>query len=86
MRALSPLPAPITHTSSCASAAGELVDRLGGASWTSRRLHLDTSGITLTAGTQTLNGEEASPLLMSATPSSGDFSRAAQRAIISHCR
>lgn len=64
----------------------ELVDRLGGVTVdVPEGFTSDTSGITLTAGTQTLNGEEALAFARERhAVSSGDFSRAAaQRAIIS---
>lgn len=64
----------------------ELVDRLGGVTVdVPEGFTSDTSGITLVAGTQTLNGEEALAFARERhAVSSGDFSRAAaQRAIIS---
>ena len=64
----------------------ELVDRLGGVTVdVPEGFTSDTSGITLAAGTQTLNGEEALAFARERhAVSSGDFSRAAaQRAIIS---
>ena len=64
----------------------ELVDRLGGVTVNvPEGFTSDTSGITLAAGTQTLNGEEALAFARERhAVSSGDFSRAAaQRAIIS---
>ena len=64
----------------------ELVDRLGGVTVdVPEGFTSDTSGITLAAGTQRLNGEEALAFARERhAVSSGDFSRAAaQRAIIS---
>ena len=64
----------------------ELVDRLGGVTVdVPEGFTSDTSGLTLAAGTQTLNGEEALAFARERhAVSSGDFSRAAaQRAIIS---
>lgn len=78
-------PSPITSEPALRTA--------GGAGRSPRRCHRgraegftsDTSGITLAAGTQTLNGEEALAFARERhAVSSGDFSRAAaQRAIIS---
>ena len=63
----------------------ELVDRLGGVTVNvPEGFTADTSGITLAAGEQRLTGEEALAFARERhAVSSGDFSRAAQRAIIS---
>ena len=60
----------------------ELVDRLGGVTVdVPEGFTSDTSGITLAAGTQTLNGEEALAFARERhAVSSGDFSRAAAKA------